>query len=101
VTSREKTNLPSEHIEEIYGLEDAMGGALFYENVSTRKDALTETGLEKLSADAACSVMVTTSWLKSFARIRLGSSKRPIFGNIMMHATEQVVAPRNFPGQRP
>jgi len=50
VTSREKTNLPSEHIEEIYGLEDAMGGALFYENVSTRKDALNEAGLEKLSA---------------------------------------------------
>ncbi len=50
VTSREKTNLPGEHIEEIYGLEDAMGGALFYENVSTRKDALNETGLEKLSA---------------------------------------------------
>ena len=50
VTSREKTNLPGEHIEEIYGLEDAMGGALFYENVSTRKDALNEEGLEKLSA---------------------------------------------------
>ncbi|MFZ5909366.1 MAG: tetratricopeptide repeat protein [Chloroflexota bacterium] len=50
VTSREKTNLPGEHIEEIYGLEDAMGGALFYENVSTRKDALNEAGLEKLSA---------------------------------------------------
>ncbi|MEW5940431.1 MAG: tetratricopeptide repeat protein, partial [Chloroflexota bacterium] len=50
VTSREKTNLPGEHIEEIYGLEDAMGGALFYENVSTRKDALNETGLEELSA---------------------------------------------------
>lgn len=50
VTSREKTNLPGEHIEEIYGLEDAMGGALFYENVSTRKDALNEADLEKLSA---------------------------------------------------
>jgi tetratricopeptide (TPR) repeat protein len=50
VTSREKTNLPGEHIEEIYGLEEAMGGALFYENVSTRKDALNEGGLEKLSA---------------------------------------------------
>jgi tetratricopeptide (TPR) repeat protein len=50
VTSREKTNLPGEHIEEIYGLEDAMGGALFYENVSTRKDALNEAGLKKLSA---------------------------------------------------
>ena len=50
VTSREKTNLPGEHIEEVYGLEDAMGGALFYENVSTRKDALNEAGLEKLSA---------------------------------------------------
>ncbi len=50
VTSREKTNLPGEHIEEIYGLEDAMGGALFYENISTRKDALNEAGLEKLSA---------------------------------------------------
>ncbi|NOH03088.1 MAG: tetratricopeptide repeat protein [Chloroflexi bacterium] len=50
VTSREKTNLPGEHIEEIYGLEDAMGGALFYENVSTRKDALNEAGLERLSA---------------------------------------------------
>ena len=50
VTSREKTNLPGEHMEEIYGLEDAMGGVLFYENVSTRKDALNEAGLEKLSA---------------------------------------------------
>lgn len=50
VTSREKTNLAGEHIEEIYGLEDAMGGALFYENVSTRKDALNEAGLEKMSA---------------------------------------------------
>ncbi|MEW6085481.1 MAG: tetratricopeptide repeat protein [Chloroflexota bacterium] len=50
VTSREKTNLPGEHIEEIYGLEDTMGGALFYENVSTRKDALNGAGLEKLSS---------------------------------------------------
>ena len=50
VTSREKTNLPGEHIEDVYGLENAMGGALFYENVSTRKDALNETGLQKLSA---------------------------------------------------
>ena len=50
VTSREKTNLPGENIEDIYGLENAMGGALFYENVSTRKDALNEAGLEKLSA---------------------------------------------------
>ncbi|NCP88446.1 tetratricopeptide repeat protein, partial [bacterium] len=49
VTSRDKTALGG-HIEEIYGLEDAMGGALFYENVSTRKDALNEAGLEKLSA---------------------------------------------------
>ena len=50
VTSREKTNLPGEQLEEIYGLDEAMGGALFYENVSTRKDALNEAGLEKLSA---------------------------------------------------
>jgi len=52
VTSREKTSLPGEHIEEIYGLEDAMGGALFYENVSTRRDALNQASLEKLSAAA-------------------------------------------------
>jgi len=50
VTSREKTGLPGEHIEEICGLKDAMGGALFYENVSTRKDALNEEDLEILSA---------------------------------------------------
>ena len=52
VTSREKTNLPGETIEEIYGLEDAMGGALFYENVSTRRDAINvkDGNLEKLSA---------------------------------------------------
>ncbi|MEZ0396218.1 MAG: tetratricopeptide repeat protein [Anaerolineales bacterium] len=50
ITSRGKTQLPGEHLEEIYGLEDALGGALFYENVSTRRGALTETGLEQLSA---------------------------------------------------
>jgi len=49
VTNREKTNLPGENIE-IYGLEDAMGGTLFYKNVNMRKDALNEAGLEKLSA---------------------------------------------------
>jgi tetratricopeptide (TPR) repeat protein len=49
VTSREKTNLPGETIQEIHGLEDEVGGRLFQNTVSTRRDALTEEGLEKIS----------------------------------------------------
>lgn len=50
VTSREKTSLPGEAIQEIHGLEDEVGGRLFQNTVSTRRDALNETGLEKISA---------------------------------------------------
>lgn len=49
VTSREKTSLPSETIQEIHGLEDEVGGRLFQNTVSAR-DALNEEGLEKISA---------------------------------------------------
>lgn len=50
VTSREKTSLPGETIQEIHGLEDEIGGRLFQNTVSTRRDALNEMGMEKLSA---------------------------------------------------
>jgi tetratricopeptide (TPR) repeat protein len=50
ITSRSVPAIAGESIEEIRGLEDRMGGALFYENVSTRRDALNEAGLAKLSA---------------------------------------------------
>lgn len=50
VTSREKTSLPGEMIQEIHGLEDEVGGRLFQNTVSTRRDALNEAGLEKISA---------------------------------------------------
>ncbi|MEI7848743.1 MAG: CHAT domain-containing protein, partial [Chloroflexota bacterium] len=50
VTSREKTNLPGETIQEIHGLEDEIGGRLFQNAVNTRRDALNKTGSEKISA---------------------------------------------------
>ena len=50
VTSREKTSLPGEMIQEIHGLEDEVGGRLFQNTVSTRRGALNETGLERISA---------------------------------------------------
>ncbi len=50
LTSREKSGLPGEQFVEVHGLEDEMGAALFYENVSTRRDALHEAGLQRLSA---------------------------------------------------
>jgi tetratricopeptide (TPR) repeat protein len=50
ITSRSVPAIAGEYIEEIRGLEDRMGGALFSKNVSTRRDALNEAGLEKLSA---------------------------------------------------
>jgi len=50
VTSRENTGLPGEMIQEIHGLEDEMGGRLFQNTVSTRRDALSEAGLKNISA---------------------------------------------------
>jgi tetratricopeptide (TPR) repeat protein len=50
VTSRENTSLPGEMIQEILGLEDEVGGRLFQNTISTRRDALNEIGLEKISA---------------------------------------------------
>ncbi|MBI5840068.1 MAG: tetratricopeptide repeat protein [Chloroflexi bacterium] len=53
VTSREKTALSGEgEMEEIRGLEDAMGGRLFYEKAGTRQGDINvdDGGLEKLSA---------------------------------------------------
>jgi hypothetical protein len=50
VTSREMTALLGETIIEIYGLEDEIGGRLFQNMISTRKDALNETGLERISS---------------------------------------------------
>lgn len=49
VTSRENTSLPGETIQEIHGLEDEVGGRLFQNTVSTRKDALNEMGVKKIS----------------------------------------------------
>jgi hypothetical protein len=49
VTSREKTGLGGEYIEEIHGLSDQMGGRLFQDNVTLQRDQITIEGTQKVS----------------------------------------------------
>ncbi|MCC7118036.1 MAG: CHAT domain-containing protein [Anaerolineales bacterium] len=50
VTSREPTDLPSEELVEIYGLEETYGGSLFREFAGSRKDTLSEAQAQETSA---------------------------------------------------